>query len=296
MRYAVRSCFGSILKVGPGGWAFAYVAAFIIYAIAYIGLSRFEPHSFYQPAAQFEPRYQAEKTEVSKKLLDDIREMFGFTPEQRKKEGGYRIYVNGVRINDFDIDDKGAAHLSVDLPICDFDMGCDKPNFPAYSYLIGFRATGKTDPTFKLYFEIDNVSAKPYRIWSNHPDTKPDLDEEAVTAKIARVIGNRRLLFAFSSGSQTFQTFRAESELVGLIEETRGWPSPDTAEYAVRMFYLSAITITTTGYGDIVPLTSWARLLTGSEALAGTVLLGFFLYSLSAYRRTADAPDDASVR
>jgi len=47
-----------------------------------------------------------------------------------------------------------------------------------------------------------------------------------------------------------------------------------------RMLYLSAITITTLGYGDIVPLTTYARLWIATEAVLGIVVIGLFLNSL----------------
>ena len=48
-----------------------------------------------------------------------------------------------------------------------------------------------------------------------------------------------------------------------------------------RMFYLSAITITTLGFGDIVPLTSTSRILISVESVLGIVIIGLFLNSLS---------------
>jgi hypothetical protein len=48
-----------------------------------------------------------------------------------------------------------------------------------------------------------------------------------------------------------------------------------------RMAYFSATTITTVGFGDIVPLTGTARALTAIEAIAGWVLAGIFLNSLA---------------
>lgn len=44
-----------------------------------------------------------------------------------------------------------------------------------------------------------------------------------------------------------------------------------------RMLYLSTITITTTGYGDIVPITNIARVLVAVEAMSGVVVAGLFL-------------------
>jgi hypothetical protein len=60
----------------------------------------------------------------------------------------------------------------------------------------------------------------------------------------------------------------------------RGFPSKISSNYG-RMLYLSVVTITTLGYGDIVPITSLARFFTGIEALGGIVLIGLFLNSLA---------------
>jgi voltage-gated potassium channel Kch len=49
----------------------------------------------------------------------------------------------------------------------------------------------------------------------------------------------------------------------------------------VRMFYLSCVTITTLGYGDIVPLTTRARLMVSAEAVIGVVIAGLFLITLA---------------
>lgn len=49
-----------------------------------------------------------------------------------------------------------------------------------------------------------------------------------------------------------------------------------------RMFYLSAATITTLGYGDILPLTTVARIAVSVEAVCGIVLIGLFINTLSA--------------
>lgn len=41
-----------------------------------------------------------------------------------------------------------------------------------------------------------------------------------------------------------------------------------------RMLYLSMVTITTLGYGDIVPITDEARILIGLESLIGVIIMG----------------------
>ncbi len=58
-----------------------------------------------------------------------------------------------------------------------------------------------------------------------------------------------------------------------------GFPDKVPGGYG-RMLYLSLITVSTLGYGDIVPLTSQTRLLTGVEATLGIILLGLFVSSM----------------
>lgn len=48
-----------------------------------------------------------------------------------------------------------------------------------------------------------------------------------------------------------------------------------------RMVYFSATTITTVGFGDIVPLSGLARLVVAIEAVSGWVLAGLFLNAIA---------------
>lgn len=49
----------------------------------------------------------------------------------------------------------------------------------------------------------------------------------------------------------------------------------------IRMCYFSAITITTLGFGDITPVSSWARALVAIEAVFGVVFIGLFLNAVA---------------
>lgn len=52
----------------------------------------------------------------------------------------------------------------------------------------------------------------------------------------------------------------------------------------VDAIYLSVVTVTTLGYGDIVPKSPLAKLLTSFQAISGVVLVGLFLNSLFSSR------------
>jgi ion channel len=94
-----------------------------------------------------------------------------------------------------------------------------------------------------------------------------------------------------------------EHELATFLKESNGFTS-NASDNCLRMLYLSAVTITTIGYGDIVPVAPEARLLVTIEAIVGAFLIGLFLNSLSPNRRPrrrsrsspADAPRSARDR
>ena len=67
-----------------------------------------------------------------------------------------------------------------------------------------------------------------------------------------------------------------EHRLRALVLAARGDPSDVRGSYA-RMLYLSATTITTVGFGDVVPITTRARLAVATEAVCGIVLIGMFV-------------------
>jgi hypothetical protein len=73
-------------------------------------------------------------------------------------------------------------------------------------------------------------------------------------------------------------------EIRSFIEGYEGFPHGVPQTFG-RMLYLSAITITTVGYGDVVPLTGTARTLVALEATLGIVLLGLFIGSLSSRKQ-----------
>jgi hypothetical protein len=71
----------------------------------------------------------------------------------------------------------------------------------------------------------------------------------------------------------------AEADLDELAQLLSGLPDPGIDNF-FRMLYFSVVTITTVGFGDIVPVTQRARGLVTFEAFLGPVVLGFFLAAI----------------
>lgn len=76
-------------------------------------------------------------------------------------------------------------------------------------------------------------------------------------------------------------TWREDNQLTALHGGVEADPSLISG-WLGRSMYLSATTITTTGYGDIVPLTPLARFMTGLEAILGWIVSGIFIAVLAA--------------
>ena len=71
-----------------------------------------------------------------------------------------------------------------------------------------------------------------------------------------------------------------DNRLGDYFRASKGFPSHASGTIE-RMLYFSVVTITTLGYGDIVPITWQTRALVAFEAILGVVLIGYYLSSLS---------------
>ncbi len=69
-------------------------------------------------------------------------------------------------------------------------------------------------------------------------------------------------------------------DVSAFLDGAGGFPSDGQGLFP-RMLYFSAVTITTLGYGDIVPISDRSRILVGVESVLGLILVGLFLNSLS---------------
>jgi hypothetical protein len=112
-----------------------------------------------------------------------------------------------------------------------------------------------------------------------HPVTLPPMiGAEGLTGP------SRRLFFRPPRG-----LFQLDVVCWRWLEEERlrqlllGWSGDPRAlsGYPGRMLYFSAVTITTVGFGDIVPLSGTARLIAGLEAVVGWVVAGLFLNAIA---------------
>jgi hypothetical protein len=172
-------------------------------------------------------------------------------------------------------------------------VGMGKPD--QLSYFIRYDA--KLNPTLevlaeynsprsfaKLWFSLENaqVSSVPF-VFSNFYRFQALCEDEKKTCIATRAQDALGAANNFEVTEDIKERFRQ------LRDEDEGRSTGRTFNTFVRTLYLSAVTITTVGYGDIVPLTDAARAAVASEAIIGIMLIGLFLNAL-AYER--DRPSD----
>lgn len=76
-------------------------------------------------------------------------------------------------------------------------------------------------------------------------------------------------------------------------DASAGHPPPASFGF-VRYLYLSAVTLTTLGFGDMVPLTDRARILITVESIYGVVMAGLFLNAIALKSSRRLQPNDGS--
>lgn len=87
-------------------------------------------------------------------------------------------------------------------------------------------------------------------------------------------------LFSKEHGLELEISKSLRDELTNFIKAVNGFPSKTEGGLG-RMLYLSAVTITTVGYGDIVPLTWQARACVTIESILGVALFGLFINAVA---------------
>ncbi len=80
----------------------------------------------------------------------------------------------------------------------------------------------------------------------------------------------------------------------GMDPEAYSFPVPPTGEGAGDMLYFSMVTILTLGYGDIVPVAPFARMLTVTEAFIGAFFIAILIAGLVSQGKGPPRPQGGS--
>jgi len=274
-RYA-KSATGFMLKLYPVRWPPPVLGVLYLFWIPFFALiyTHFLGDQFYHSTLRYEPSLEGEAEDAIDALQSAIVQNF------RNGHGGDEAMAGEWRIQ---ADSLKVSFLHPTQDSMTFTMWFDAVKATAEGSIEGvlhFAFDATYDISRKGPVMVMGGQGEPplyYRPLSFEPQV---LTLPAINEKI-----DYEVFFPPPSGSL--------SPLLALPPETderlhdfwrasQGLPSH---HQCWRMLYLSSMTATTVGYGDIVPLTGKARAAVAVEAILGVATAGLFLNSLFQRRR-----------
>ena len=232
----------------PLRWVVAYLLAILLYAFAYQGLSQ----AFLFPLIDQEPTFIAREKKIESILTKKFNALSGLD-----KSESVKVYL---------LDDSSDDHLTYAINVIDRR-----------------ERTSHSDPNRLMSMEIEDSLRMRLRIDDEMQiRITPSVNPAGFTARqgqeltdlFARLFNGAKV--ANRWGTYVLPTTETEADTVmaymlstdGRIGSRYDFP---------RMLYFSMVTITTLGYGDIVPITTSSRLLAASESVIGVIIIGLFL-------------------
>lgn len=256
----------SLAKVPSMAYALSYLIAIPAFAVLYWML----PHDFYHMTVQYEGVLDEDAETILRHIREEVIAEFQKAHKSPAKDVGlWNVNVTAITFH--------SLHPSGNR--IGFDM------------MIPLRGIGENvgqEMITSVHVDIDLAISM--AIWAPGDRWKTVIKRPTFVGREALPI-DPHVLFphrlsesSLPRGTDSNTVFMPISEplndeLAGFANAVKGFPSKASGSYA-RMFYFSAVTITTLGYGDIVPITNTARLLVATEAIAGIVLIGLFLNAL----------------
>ncbi len=238
-------------------WGGAYFLCILLFAVIFT----FSSSGFYHSTSQFERSLDYDSQEILESIESILKPMSNFSPdsydgwtlaEDKFSVHSLRTYENKVEFSVYTM----------------FTRNTDAVGKNTTFYFI-------RNPELSTCTENDCYST---RILQTN---EPILDKEK---KLITLIP--QVLSYYSDISLIETPFALDSKIDGYVAAKNGFPSESSGNFG-RMLYLSIVTITTLGYGDIVPISDLNRFLVGLESILGMVIIGLFLNSLSRERRDA---------
>jgi hypothetical protein len=243
------------------------------FAIAYY----FWSDEFFAPYARFEPAAQNDREKLDAIIADAIHNSL----QQLRYRSAGPIIVQGWRL-----DDPGSIGVSA----ADSDNG-STISFKVHALLEKETPKGPTALYVELHVAFPGARGRvvrapgynrsyPNNVRSTQASFEVGPDDRVAVEKdlyhtIFRSYGETVIL----DDTIVFSEL-ASKEVDNFLSGVKGNANSVSGSLG-RMFYFSAIVITTVGFGDILPLTPLARALVAAEALLGIIMAGFFLNAIA---------------
>ena len=288
----LRRCFLSWIT-----WVVAYVLATLAFALLFTE----KRQDFFHATAQFEPELRLEARALRGVIERLISAQFRDSHfDDTLSAGLWTLRVDRIRVTDVFVDpddanlypsnslEQGRLHFIVSA------MPMLKDNSAAASISVEFVLPRDFTSELMLSLPESLQAVSPFtpqvlrsRSWTTMPRVGA-VPSAIMTAQISEQLGAGLI----PDGSQSSPFAGVVTPELGLrlnqfIDACSGFPGlQDRWAAFPRMLYLSVVTITTLGYGDILALTRAARTLIAIEAVLGVVIAGLAVNALFARARS----------
>lgn len=271
-RRSRRSGDESSLFRRPVFWAGAYIALFFFCG----GMFCAQPRgSFYEPNVKREAAVLHDKVSAARDLNSAIRA----NVQPVVRFGPYDVTVANTSVADVSVTENGEGGvLSILLRGAAHVDNLVENNVRYIDSYFDFAETIRINAPNGVVVN-DTIDLPVTLVTATSPlvDRKPGKAEPPLSVMFKPLGGDSK--HADSQGILTVNIGLA-NRLARLAAAILGDPS-QASKYPLRMFYLSAVTVTTLGLGDITPVSTTARMLVGGEAAFGVLIVGFFLNALA---------------
>lgn len=296
--YAISRWLGSFPSLG-------YAIFYLLLIPIFGGVYYFLPTHFYHSTIQNESKFN----NTYKKIQEDVLTLIGkrfynynlestITPllplrvAPTASDGEWEISLLDMR-NIKIVENVVSVEIDIYAKQITNDQYQEKPHLKADKTL-GNKNSSRNYfyPTLQVSFDLlEGMEHNESESFERRTLRTNFLTDEAVLHDDKNQIAIKKMLFVDGHFDGNYVGIDIPKEVIerakNYVDGQKGIGSAIEGNF-VRMIYLSAVTITTLGYGDIVPLTSLARILISLEAVLGIIVIGLFLNALSFERSKVD--------
>ncbi|MCM1990923.1 potassium channel family protein [Oceanirhabdus seepicola] len=251
-----------------------YILVMFVFAVIYTNI----PSGFYHETIRLESGYDKEAEEFSKKILEAMKANF---MDVYKKE---QLCFDDIEI-DITTMNVGKSYVKSERVIVPINLivevknpekitdkhidDCDKKNYIENVVYTDFFDISLSTNAIK----INDKFFVPLVVTSNVFVKCDNIDVDKINYnQLFKHEGFLSPVIKIDEG--------IEKEIQEFLLASKGF-SNKINNHFLSMLYLSAVTITTIGYGDIVPITLITRMLITIEALMGMTIMGIFLNNIT---------------
>lgn len=239
----------------------------IVIILLFTGVYTKNANSFYQPNLEYDIQYQGLESKIKeefKSVLLDSMNKISDGEYINIDDGRYILDKNNINVYEYNSEDT-SFNISVEI------LDTNKYDYNSTEAFMLYDMQYKCYLTGTRFFLEDNTVLQTCTVEQ--------------LSKVYDAIKNEKtnelidISQAFGSNDWAFPvkiTDNLDKNIRSIIYANNGLGTY-VDNNVCRMLYLSIVTITTLGFGDIVPITDLARILIGLESFCGVVISGFFV-------------------